>query len=86
MAPSVPTATPRVEEVDLDPLVHQQSPANLTGQPAVSVPCGFTDTGLPIAMQLIGRPFEDYAVLRMAHSYEVATEWHLTRPPMAAAR
>lgn len=86
VAPSVPTATPRVEEVDLDPLVHQQSPANLTGQPAVSVPCGFTDTGLPIAMQLIGRPFEDYAVLRMAHSYEVATEWHLTRPPMAAAR
>jgi aspartyl-tRNA(Asn)/glutamyl-tRNA(Gln) amidotransferase subunit A len=86
VAPSVPTVTSRVEEVDLDPLVHQQSPANLTGQPSVSVPCGFTGTGLPIGMQLIGRPFEDYAVLRMAHTYEVATEWHLKRPPVAAAR
>jgi Asp-tRNA(Asn)/Glu-tRNA(Gln) amidotransferase A subunit family amidase len=85
VAPSVPSPTAPVHEVDLEPLVHQQCPANLTGQPSVSVPCGFTDDGLPIGVQLIGRPFEEYALLRMAHAYEKATGWHVRRPPIAAA-
>lgn len=86
VAPSVPTGASLVEEVDLDPLVHQQSPANVTGQPSVSVPCGFTEEGLPIGMQIIGRPFGDHAVLRMAEAYEAATGWHLRRPAIVSAR
>ena len=56
---------------------------NMTGQPAISVPCGFSSRGLPIGLQLAGRPFEDAAVLRAAHAYEQATDWHNRRPPLA---
>ena len=55
---------------------------NLTGFPAISVPCGFSDSGLPIALQLAGRPFDDATVLRAAHAYEQATDWHRRRPPI----
>lgn len=58
------------------------SPASLAGVPALAVPCGFTTTGLPIALQVIGRPFEESAVLRVAHAYEQATDWHRRRPPV----
>lgn len=56
-------------------------PANLTGQPAVTVPCGFSADGLPIGLQLAGRPFEDAALLRIAGAYEEAAPWHRRRPP-----
>ena len=55
---------------------------NLTGQPTVSVPCGFTSDGMPIGMQLAGRKWKDAVVLRAAHAYEAATEWHSRRPPI----
>ena len=55
---------------------------NLTGQPAISVPCGFTSDGMPIGMQLAGRMWEDPVVFRAAHAYEQATEWHTRRPPI----
>jgi aspartyl-tRNA(Asn)/glutamyl-tRNA(Gln) amidotransferase subunit A len=55
-------------------------PFNLTGLPAISLPCGFTD-GLPIGLQLVGRPFDEATVLRVAHAYEQATDWHTRRPP-----
>ena len=55
---------------------------NLTGQPTVSVPCGFTSDGMPIGMQLAGRMWEDPVVLRAAHAYEQATDWHTRRPPL----
>jgi aspartyl-tRNA(Asn)/glutamyl-tRNA(Gln) amidotransferase subunit A len=58
-------------------------PFNVTGQPAMSVCTGFGEGGLPVSMQLIGRPFEDATVLRAAHSYEQATEWRARRPAMA---
>ena len=57
-------------------------PFNITGQPAVSVPCGFTSEGMPIGMQLAGRMWEDSVVLRAAHAFERATEWHTRRPPI----
>ena len=57
-------------------------PFNITGQPAVSVPCGFTSEGMPIGMQLAGRMWEDSVVLRAAHAFEQATEWHTRRPPI----
>jgi aspartyl-tRNA(Asn)/glutamyl-tRNA(Gln) amidotransferase subunit A len=53
---------------------------NLAGIPAISVPCGFSYGGLPIGLQLIGRPFEEDIVLRGAHAYEQATEWRLKKP------
>jgi aspartyl-tRNA(Asn)/glutamyl-tRNA(Gln) amidotransferase subunit A len=54
---------------------------NLNGFPAISVPCGFSND-LPVGLQLAGRPFEEETVLRAAHAYEQATEWHLRRPPI----
>ena len=55
-------------------------PFNLTQQPAVSVPCGFTQSGLPIGVQIVGPMFDDAKVLRIAHAYEQATDWHLRHP------
>jgi aspartyl-tRNA(Asn)/glutamyl-tRNA(Gln) amidotransferase subunit A len=57
------------------------SPASLAGVPALSVPCGFTVAGLPIGLQVIGRSFDETTILRVAHAYEQATEWHRRRPP-----
>ena len=58
-------------------------PFNLTGLPAMSVPCGFTSTGLPIGLQLAGKPFDEATVLRVAHAYEQHTDWHRRQPPVA---
>ncbi|MGQ9572902.1 MAG: amidase [Dehalococcoidia bacterium] len=55
---------------------------NLTGQPAISVPCGFDSQGLPVGLQIVGRPFDEETVLRVAQAYEQATDWHRRRPPL----
>jgi aspartyl-tRNA(Asn)/glutamyl-tRNA(Gln) amidotransferase subunit A len=55
-------------------------PHNLTGAPALTVPCGFAASGLPVGLQIVGRPFEDATVLRVGHAYEQATDWHRRRP------
>jgi aspartyl-tRNA(Asn)/glutamyl-tRNA(Gln) amidotransferase subunit A len=57
-------------------------PFDLLGLPAVSVPCGFSDDGFPIGLQLAGKAFDEATVLRAAHAYERATEWHRRRPPV----
>ena len=57
-------------------------PYNLTGMPAVSVPCGFTSEGLPVGLQITGRLFDDATVLKVAHAYEQATEWHKMHPSL----
>ena len=54
---------------------------NVTRMPAVSVPCGFSADGLPLAFQIGGRAFDDAQVLRAAHAYQGATDWHARRPP-----
>lgn len=64
-------------------LLRTTSPANHTGLPAISVPAGFTDDGLPIGFQLMGRAFDEASVLAAAHAYEQATAWHTRRPPLA---
>jgi aspartyl-tRNA(Asn)/glutamyl-tRNA(Gln) amidotransferase subunit A len=61
-------------------LIRLTNPFNLLGVPAISVPCGFTDGGLPIGLQLAGAWFEEETVLRAAHAYERATEWHKRAP------
>ena len=53
---------------------------SLANVPALSVPCGFTTTGLPIGLQIAGRPFDESTVLRAGHAYEQGTEWHSRRP------
>ncbi len=57
-------------------------PFNLAGVPAISVPCGFTESGLPLGLQLAGRPFAEETLFRAAHAYEQATAWHTRRPPI----
>ena len=63
-------------------LTQYTRPFNLNGNPAVTVPCGFSDEGLPIGLQLGGRPFEEGTTLRAAYAYEQATVWHKRRPPL----
>jgi aspartyl-tRNA(Asn)/glutamyl-tRNA(Gln) amidotransferase subunit A len=55
-------------------------PWNLTGLPALSVLCGFGD-GLPVGLQLVGRPFDEATILRVGHAYQEATHWREMRPP-----
>lgn len=56
-------------------------PFNLTQQPAASVPCGFTKSGLPAGLQIVGRMFDDATVLRASFAYEQTTGWHKRQPP-----
>jgi aspartyl-tRNA(Asn)/glutamyl-tRNA(Gln) amidotransferase subunit A len=53
---------------------------NLAGLPAVALPCGFSKSGLPIGLQLIGRAFEEETILRAAHAYEQSTQWRTKKP------
>jgi aspartyl-tRNA(Asn)/glutamyl-tRNA(Gln) amidotransferase subunit A len=59
------------------------APFNLTGLPALSVPCGFTKEGLPIGLQIISRAWNEAGVLRAGYAYQEATEWHKMKPEIA---
>ena len=59
------------------------SPASLAGIPAIAVPCGFNRAGLPLSIQLLGRPYDEATVLRAAHAYEQATSWSRRPPDLA---
>ena len=63
-------------------LTQYTRPYNITGGPAISVPCGFSESGMPIGLQLAGKPFDELTVLRAAHAYEQATNWRTRRPPI----
>ena len=60
------------------------SPFNLTGLPAISIPCGFTTSGLPIGLQLAAGPWKEALLLRAARAYERETSWNTRRPPLSA--
>ena len=62
-----------------------RAPFNVTGSPAVSVPVGFSRSGLPLAMQIVARPFAEALIYRVAHAYEEATQWVRMHPPLKAA-
>ncbi|MGZ0146021.1 amidase [Kribbella sp. WER1] len=57
---------------------------DVTGNPVITVPIGFTDAGLPLGLQLAGRPFDEATVLRAAHAYQLDTPWHRAVPALAA--
>lgn len=58
------------------------NPFNLTGLPAISVPCGFTPGNLPVGLQIVARPFQEASLFRASYAYEQATEWYRRRPPL----
>ena len=57
-------------------------PFNLTGNPALALPTGFDDDGMPLAMQIVGKQFDEAMIYRIAAAYEGATNWHQRRPPL----
>jgi len=90
VSPTTPTAAFRLGEKSDDPLQMYladiyTTAANLAGIPAVSIPCGFTGGGLPIGLQLMAPHFEEARLLRAAHAYQQATDYHTRVPPMCVA-
>ena len=87
MGPTAPTPAFKIGEKTEDPLAMYLSDiytisCNLTGIAGISIPCGFTKAGLPIGLQILGPPFEEEKLLRVARMHERATEWHLRRPKL----
>lgn len=85
--PTAPTAAFKIGEKTTDPLQMYLSDiftisVNLAGIPGISIPCGFTKGNLPIGLQLLGRHFDEEAILHAAFAYEQATEWHKRRPKL----
>jgi aspartyl-tRNA(Asn)/glutamyl-tRNA(Gln) amidotransferase subunit A len=56
---------------------------NLTGNPAMSICCGFSESNLPIGLQLVGKPFDEPAVFKVADAYQRITDWHTRKPRLA---
>jgi aspartyl-tRNA(Asn)/glutamyl-tRNA(Gln) amidotransferase subunit A len=86
--PVAPTTAFLLGEKTADPLTMYLSDiftiaVNLAGLPGLSLPCGFDGKGLPISLQLIGKPFGEDTLLQTAYAYEQATQWHTHKPPMA---
>jgi len=84
ITPTSPTVPFKIGEKVDDPLQMYLSdictlPINIAGLPAISIPAGFAD-GLPIGMQIIGKPFSEETILKIAHAYQQATEWHKRKP------
>jgi aspartyl-tRNA(Asn)/glutamyl-tRNA(Gln) amidotransferase subunit A len=85
--PTAPTPAFRIGEKTDDPLAMYLSDiytisCNLTGITGISIPCGFTKSGLPIGLQIQAPPFEEEKLLRVARMHEQATDWHLRRPKL----
>ncbi|TFJ91322.1 Asp-tRNA(Asn)/Glu-tRNA(Gln) amidotransferase subunit GatA [Lentibacillus salicampi] len=91
IGPTAPTPAFKVGEKVDDPLTMYANdiltiPVNLAGVPGISVPCGFSEKGLPIGLQIIGNAFDEGTVYRAAHAYEQATEHHTKRPQLGGAK
>jgi aspartyl-tRNA(Asn)/glutamyl-tRNA(Gln) amidotransferase subunit A len=85
MTASAPSEAPRFSEVPKFGIFERPlltMPFNVSGSPAMSVCCGYSERGLPLAFQLAGKPFDETTVLRAAHAYERATPWRRRRPPL----
>jgi Asp-tRNA(Asn)/Glu-tRNA(Gln) amidotransferase A subunit family amidase len=89
ITPTMPIPAPAIADLKKDPaalrpaelaLLRNTRPFNVWGLPAISLPCGFTKSGLPIGLQIAGPHWREDLVLRLAHAYEQATEWHGLHP------
>jgi aspartyl-tRNA(Asn)/glutamyl-tRNA(Gln) amidotransferase subunit A len=84
LTPTTPIAAPPIAGTDAieqaNMLTRFTAPFNLTGLPAISIPCGFTSGGLPVGLQMVSRPWAEATLLRAAFAYEQATSWHENRP------
>jgi len=93
LAPATPIPAPALGERETtlgdgksdvrSALIRLTRPFNYSGHPAGSAPCGLTAGGLPIGLQLVGRPFDEATVLRVIDAYQRLTDWHTRRPPVA---
>jgi aspartyl-tRNA(Asn)/glutamyl-tRNA(Gln) amidotransferase subunit A len=93
VTPATPIPAPVIAELKQNPdelrprelvLLRNTRPFNVWGLPAISVPCGFTKSGLPIGLQIAGPHWAEAAVLQLAHAYEQATDWHQREPPICS--
>ena len=87
VTPTTPTTAFKIGEKTADPLQMYLSDiftisVNLAGLPGMSLPCGFDNAEMPIGMQIIGKHFDETTMLRVAHAYESATEWHKKKPKL----
>jgi len=92
VTPTVPISAPRIEDVykpwgagpetAVASLTRLTRFFNLVGLPAISIPCGFTDDNLPIGLQIVGKAFDEFTVLRTAHAYEQSAGWFQRAPEM----
>jgi aspartyl-tRNA(Asn)/glutamyl-tRNA(Gln) amidotransferase subunit A len=91
ITPTVPIPAPLVSKLQNDPeqlrpteliLLRNTRPFNVGGGPAISIPCGLTQSGRPIGLQIAGPHHAEAAVLQLAHAYEQRTEWHNRKPPI----
>lgn len=87
LTPTSPTPAFKIGEKKEDPLSMYLSDiftisANLAGVPAISIPCGFTKDDLPVGMQLIGKPFDEGTLFKVAYTYEKHTDWHKRSPKL----
>ncbi len=85
ITPTAPTTAFKLGEKTQDPLQMYLSDIytisiNLAGLPALSLPCGYDGEGMPIGLQIIGKPFDEATILRVAYHYEQSTEWHKKKP------
>lgn len=78
------TLEPGDDDAVLDIEISHTGLANLTGHPALSVPGGFTNDGLPVGLQFIGRAFDEATILRLGHAFQQITDWHARRPTLEA--
>ena len=83
VTPTMTQPAPAFEGYDPASTIRGRSftaPFNVTGLPAISVPCGFTENGLPIGMQIAGKPFDEPGVIQTAYTYQQHAGWYNTRP------
>jgi aspartyl-tRNA(Asn)/glutamyl-tRNA(Gln) amidotransferase subunit A len=87
LLPSTPIPALPFDDIDnsasqAPALTRFTAPFNLSGSPALSIPCGFTASGLPIGLQIVCGPWQEARALRAGHAFEQATEWHKHKPPL----
>ncbi len=88
VSPTMSSPAPAFAEMDNMTTARRPSftgPYNLTGMPAISVPCGFTSGGLPVGLQIAGKPFDEPTVFRAAYTYQQHAKWFEKRPPVVSA-